>query len=293
MTRRLNPLFLAILIALLGLALAACTTRRRGGGGGGDDDDSAVGDDDDDHQDDDDAADDDDVQPDDDDDPPDDDDVQPDDDDFAGDSDGDGLSDSEENAIGSDPYDPDSDNDGYDDGEEVDANTDPTDASDHPYDMGWPMDPCRNSISGYGNSVGQITTNFSAPTYTGETVRLHDFCDHTVLLVSSAMWCGPCQEEAGEIQGWYSAYASQGLMVITLLGENEYGSTPSTSDLTNWKNSFGIGHPVIADSGWGITSRYVTSSSIYLPTMHLIGPGAEVLATDTFLSESQIINALP
>ena len=294
MFRRFNSLQLVALLVLLGFTLSACMVRRGrggGGGGGGDDDDAQSNDDD---ADDDDLSDDDDQVSDDDDASSDDDDqVSTDDDDAQGDSDGDGLSDGEEDDLGTDPYDDDTDNDGYEDGEEVDANTDPTDSSDHPYSAGWPIDPCRWSISGYGNSVGQITTNFSAPSQTGDTVRVHDFCEQTVLLVSSAMWCGPCQEEAGEIASWYDSYASQGLMVITLLGENEYGSTPSQADLQNWAYSFGIDHPVVADSGWAITSRYVTSSSIYLPTMHLLGPGAEVLAADTFLSESQVVSALP
>ncbi len=295
MFRRLTPIQLIALLVLLGFVTSACMVRRgRGGrGGGGGDDDDASGEDDDDAGDDDDASDDDDAGDDDDVATDDDDQVSTDDDDVSADNDGDGLDNGEEEEWGTDPNDDDTDNDGYEDGEEVEANTDPTDSSDHPYSAGWPIDPCRWSINSTGNSVGQIAQDFALPSQTGDTVRLHHFCGHAVLLVSSAMWCGPCQQEASGLADLYDYYDSQGLMVITLLGENEYGSTPSQSDLQNWAYSFGIAHPVVADSNWLITSRFVSSSSIALPTMHLVGEGSEVLIRDSWISESQIVSALP
>lgn len=48
------------------------------------------------------------------------------------DSDGDGLSDDEEDDLGTDPNDPDTDGDGVNDGDEVDAGTDPLDSKDYP-----------------------------------------------------------------------------------------------------------------------------------------------------------------
>jgi hypothetical protein len=57
------------------------------------------------------------------------------------DSDGDGLSDEEEAALGTDPDDPDTDGDGFSDGEEVDAGTDPLDPTDYPRGTGTPTLP--------------------------------------------------------------------------------------------------------------------------------------------------------
>ncbi len=56
------------------------------------------------------------------------------------DSDGDGLTDAEEDALGTDPNDPDSDDDTFSDGDEVAAGTDPLDPNSYPGD-GLPADP--------------------------------------------------------------------------------------------------------------------------------------------------------
>ena len=76
------------------------------------------------------------------------------------DTDGDGLTDTEEAELGTDPELSDTDGDGFDDADEVDGNTDPTDADDHPYMGGWNIDDCRDSITATGSSVGDIVHDF-------------------------------------------------------------------------------------------------------------------------------------
>lgn len=101
------------------------------------------------------------------------------------DGDADGLIDSQEADIGSDPGNPDSDADGYDDGAEYTANTSPIDAEDMPYQAGWQIDACRDDIESTGAEVGDVAADFALPDQFGETVRLHDFCDQVVLVVGS------------------------------------------------------------------------------------------------------------
>ena len=98
------------------------------------------------------------------------------------DSDGDGLTDSEEEALGSDPDQVDSDGDGFDDGVEADWYTDPGDPQDHPYEGGWPIDSCRNELTPTGMAVGDTINDVKLVDQYGEEVRLHDFCDHVVLI---------------------------------------------------------------------------------------------------------------
>ncbi len=104
------------------------------------------------------------------------------------DSDGDGLTDAEEEELGSDPDNPDSDDDGWTDLEEVEGNTDPTDKSDHPYTGGWAIGDCRNDLDGEGYGVGDIVENVTATDQFGDTLKLHDFCDKEVFLVHAAFW---------------------------------------------------------------------------------------------------------
>jgi len=209
------------------------------------------------------------------------------------DSDNDGVPDAIELEYGSDPFEADTDGDGWDDGEEVDGNTNPMSGGDHPYEGGWPIDACRSDIHSTGNGVGQVATDFELTDQNGETVRLHDFCGKAVLLVASAMWCGPCQTEASELASVYNQYADDGFIVITLLGENTFGSTPSRSDLQTWADSFGIDHPVVADPGFGVGSRFVSGGSLYLPSTSLLSDGAVVIKRDSYVSTNDITGALP
>jgi peroxiredoxin len=210
----------------------------------------------------------------------------------AADSDGDGVSDKDEEALGLDPESPDSDGDGFNDGDEIINYTDPANADDHPYTGGWTINACRNDVEGTGDTVGAIADQFELSDQFGETVRLHDFCEQTVLLISSAEWCGPCREEAPEVGAWYDAMHEEGLMVITLLAEDNYGQSPSTEVLMNWATAYGLAHAVVADSGSSVTQRYVPPS-YGIPTMHIIGPGGEIIATDGRFTESEVEAALP
>jgi thiol-disulfide isomerase/thioredoxin len=201
------------------------------------------------------------------------------------DSDGDGLLDLDEQALGTDPALPDSDGDGWTDAEEAGIeHTDPTDPNDRPYLGGWRIGACRDDVVGAGQAVGQVAHDFGLVDQFGDTLHLHDFCDRAVLLVSSADWCGSCQAEAPILQDWYEAWAADGFMVITLLGEGDNGS---------WADAFGLDHPVVRDPGYDITGRFVGSGSFYLPSMHLLGPGAVVITREDWVSESDVTSALP
>ena len=101
------------------------------------------------------------------------------------DGDGDGLVDSEEASVGSDPGKTDSDEDGYTDGEEFTSNTSPVDAADMPYQEGWQIDACRHDIVSTGVEEGDVAADFALPDQFGETVHLHDFCDQVVLVMGA------------------------------------------------------------------------------------------------------------
>jgi len=82
-------------------------------------------------------------------------------------------------------------------------------------------------------------------------------------------------------------------MVISLMGENEAGVAPSQADLERWADSYGSTHPVLSDPNFAVTSRFLNSMTIAMPTGHLLATGAEVVVRDGWPSNSQINGALP
>ena len=80
--------------------------------------------------------------------------------------------------------------------------------------------------------------------------------------------------------------------MITLVGQTATGATPTPTDLEIWANTFNLTHPVVSDPGWGVTGRFV-SGTFGLPSMHLIGPGGEVLQRQTWIDATEVEAALP
>ena len=99
--------------------------------------------------------------------------------------------------------------------------------------------------------------------------------------------------EAPGLEALYQDYKDDGFIVITLLGENMAGNAPSEQDLEDWADSFGLHHPVVADPGYQVTTRYVDGGSIGLPAFHLIDTGGEIMIRDGSVSESHIQQVLP
>ena len=209
--------------------------------------------------------------------------------DLTGDLDGDGLTDEEEAALGTDPGDPDSDGDGWNDGEEVGGNTDPLDDGDHPYTGGWAIDDCRFDIVSTGTGVGDVAPDFALPDQYGESVHLHDFCGRAVLLTFGAFWCPNCQEEAAGLESLYQKYESYGFIVISTWAENAARLTPTTEDLMDAADLYGISAPVLADEGWSLAHTYVMDH----PGQVLLAPGAELVMIGEPVTEADIQAVLP
>jgi len=160
MQLRLGRLMQILGLLLIASSLVGCVTGRRRGGG--DDDDSSSKDDDD--------A------------------VGGDDDDGGGDSDGDGLSDSFEGQIGTDPHDVDSDGDGAADGVEYLSYFFPDDASDWPYLGDYPRQPIPRSLSSGGSGLGSVPANFTSSDQHGQAISLHRFYGNVVVIELAAEW---------------------------------------------------------------------------------------------------------
>jgi len=103
------------------------------------------------------------------------------------DEDGDGLSQCEEEELGTDPAERDSDGDGFDDDEELECVSDPLDADEVCYACGWQHnDP--GDLGGVGPDEGDTIGNFELWDQCEEEVDLWDFAGEYHILYLTAAW---------------------------------------------------------------------------------------------------------
>jgi len=118
------------------------------------------------------------------------------------DSDTDGLSDVEEEELGTDPYVFDTDNDGYGDGDEVREGSDPLDGESKIYAGGWPYNSDKAALGVVSWEeepiVGDQVPNFIGVDAYGDSVELYDFAGSgvPVVLDFGTMFCQPCKDIA-------------------------------------------------------------------------------------------------
>jgi len=105
------------------------------------------------------------------------------------DTDGDGLADSYEAEIGTDPESADTDGDGTNDRDELYQFTDPDDADSKPYEGGWDRHPKPDGLADdEGLEEGDVMENFTLVDQFGEEVELHHFYGNVVVVESAAEW---------------------------------------------------------------------------------------------------------
>ena len=163
------------------------------------------------------------------------------------------------------------------------------------YIGGYNTNLCTPEPTSTGFGIGQVSHDFELMDQHGEMVSLSDFCANTVLIVSSATWCGACRSEAPYLEAFYQQHKDSDFIVITLLAENDYGQTASQSDLQQWANDYGLSHPVLADVNFDVTAGYMFANSsfngsIALPNMQLLSGGMVVETSNDYLSDSQILS---
>ena len=183
------------------------------------------------------------------------------------DSDEDGLTDAEEEALGTDPANADSDGDGFDDGIEIDAGTNPMYEFSHTYTGGYNVGFCE---SPYGESAtgatgtavitqegetytwdaydnGDVLENFTLLDQHGEMVDLYSFCGKHIVFAVGAGWCGPCRSVAAGLQAVQDEWRDSNVLFIEIISQDDYGNAPDQAFLEQWNSDYGFTDiPVLA-----------------------------------------------
>ncbi len=211
------------------------------------------------------------------------------------DPDGDGLSNAEEERLGTDNRNPDSDGDGVEDGKEVNGNTDPLDASDKPYQGGWKIGACRDGVQPSGDAVGETAEDFVLEDRYGDQVQLHAFCDRVVLVAAMYMTPGDLDEAnadtvADELVALWADYERDGLMIIWLMGPNFDDVMPTSDDVNAFADFQGLDFPVLLDTDWDVARRFTGGPDPQPPTYTLFDAGAKIAVIDSPLDVNQVMN---
>ncbi|MBM4390351.1 MAG: hypothetical protein FJ090_04445 [Deltaproteobacteria bacterium] len=187
------------------------------------------------------------------------------------DDDGDGLTNAEEDELGTNRDAVDSDGDGYSDFDEVQTEHDPVDSSDMIYNGGWPYNPDKDEMADPGwdgrAKEGSVVPRHVGYDQFGDTFDLYDMAGHgkPVIIDISAEWCSYCQELAkymGSQESYFDQYERSypelkvvrkaiengDLIWVEYLDQNQSGGTITEKDLEQWEKHYAMPNtPVVAD----------------------------------------------
>jgi hypothetical protein len=128
----------------------------------------------------------------------------------------------------------------------------------------------------YGTEVGAVIENlkfvgWKQPTAAGyaegsfETVSMSDFYDpdgtksiKLILINASAVWCQPCNLEAGHIRdaGLRGTYKAKGVEFIFSLFEDALSNPAKPQDLVNWSTRYEVDYPMVLDPALKLGSYF-------------------------------------
>lgn len=172
------------------------------------------------------------------------------------DTDGDGVSDGDEVDLGIDPTLPDTDGDGYADGDEISEGSDPADADDKIFEGGWPYNPdaiedCDDRFSGTA-STGDILPCFAMLDQFDDEFNVFHMQGSAGYLVLDlgATWCPPCNSMAAWLDGTDNGFMPDAFVPvreaiwegevrwISDLFQDEAGDPADQQDAENWYNNY-------------------------------------------------------
>ena len=211
------------------------------------------------------------------------------------DDDGDGLTNSEEAELGTDPTADDSDEDGLLDGDEVEWGTDPLNMHSWPGDGIWPdrrAYAAADGVMGTTLAIGEAFPNFTTFDQKGNDVELYQFYGSVILLDFSAVWCGPCNAVAEDAAEMWETYRDDGFVMIHAMTGDNQDNPPSLEVVERWAYVYGLDFPVLGGTVPGDTYSalyYAGLSSGSIPYFVLLDQDMNIVKSYTGGGQDNLI----
>jgi thiol-disulfide isomerase/thioredoxin len=93
---------------------------------------------------------------------------------------------------------------------------------------------------------------------------------NAILFDMSALWCGPCQQEAQQVPTWMQTWGPIGVVFVNLIVEDLQHMPATSANALTWRNQFNLGPvgDVVADPKFSLAH----GGTIGLPTNVLVDP---------------------
>ncbi|MFT6147082.1 MAG: peroxiredoxin [Myxococcota bacterium] len=138
-----------------------------------------------------------------------------------------------------------------------------------------------------GIGVGDVVPNFTLLDQHGDEVELYQFYGQVVQLVLFAQWCGPCQEEAPEVEAASVELAESGAVILEVMLQANEG--PASVDASNeWVDEYGVTHPILAD----VSEAQSPMLQGGFPTLPLLDRELRIVSLDNWPFDSASIEQL-
>jgi thiol-disulfide isomerase/thioredoxin len=98
------------------------------------------------------------------------------------------------------------------------------------------------------HNLGDNPCNFSLMDQNGAQVELYELYGKVIILDFSVMWCGPCNSIAPLADQYLELYGEDNFVWVTILVEDQTGSTVELSDLQTWATTHNTVAPILAGS---------------------------------------------
>ena len=173
------------------------------------------------------------------------------------DTDGDGLTDAEEEVLGTDPNVADTDGDGFDDGVEVNQGTNPLVSESlwqgTPWpDEGWPdygEAAAEAGIVGEDYEVGSVIPNLQLRDQFGDSIRLHQFYSMGLVVMISSTYCSECDGYAAGAQAEWVQVRDDGVAFVEIIVPYDFLVEDLPAFIDSRVSEFDAEYPVTFDAG--------------------------------------------